>query len=236
MKNIFNVIRFFIGSAILFSMASFSINEMNRQSCNISNILISFDGNRFVTDELILDYLDANGMNPDSLQINDVSFKDIENLLINHSSIKDAEVYSDILGNIVMHIRQREPIVRIQDHNTGYYIDKDGLIMPFSETYTSRTLLITGDINSVDLTDLFLLSEYIYNDIFLSKQIVQIDVTDSRLLMIPRIGARIEFGKVIDIKNKFEKLRLYYDQGNQKNDKYRTINLEYNNQIVCKKK
>ena len=34
---------------------------------------------------------------------------------------------------------------------------------------------------------------------------------------------------------KFEKLMLYYEKGNLQNKKYRIINLEYNNQIVCKK-
>ena len=54
--------------------------------------------------------------------------------------------------------------------------------------------------------------------------------------MLTRVGETIEFGKIIDIRKKFEKLILYYEKGNQHNDEYKTINLEFNNQIVCKKK
>ena len=50
----------------------------------------------------------------------------------------------------------------------------------------------------------FLISKRIYNDKFLNKQIVQIDVKDSELSLFNRIGEQIEFGKIKNINQKFK--------------------------------
>lgn len=236
MKNIFNLVRFILGLTLLIVMIYFSLNRMKNQYCNIDKIEIEMvDGHEFITEGFLKEYLNQNTLNPENIKINDVSFKAIEEILENHPSIKEAKVYSDMFGNVSLHVTQRRPIIRVQNNNIGYYIDEDGIRMPFSEMYAARMLLATGDINSVQEVNLFSLSDYIYNNQFLRKQIVQIDISDSRLLMLTRIGERIEFGEITNIEKKFEKLMLYYKKGNQQNKKYRIINLEYNNQIVCKK-
>ena len=71
---------------------------------------------------------------------------------------------------------------------------------------------------------------------FLKQLIVQIDVINSELLMLTRVGEQIEFGKIIDINEKFKKLMLYYEKGNTQNVEYSILNLKYKNQIVCTKK
>ena len=104
--------------------------------------------------------------------------------------------------------------------------------MPLSNHFTARILLVTGDVNSLIEDELFLISNRIYNDEFFKKLIVQIDVTDSELLMLTRIGEKIEFGKINYINEKFKKLMLYYEKGNTQNKEYTTLNLKYKNQIV----
>ena len=96
-------------------------------------------------------------------------------------------------------------------------------------------LLVTGNIASVIEDELFLITNRIYNDEFLKKLIVQIDVTDSELLLMTRIGERIEFGQINYINEKFKKLMLYYQKGNTQNKEYTKLNLKYKNQIVCTK-
>ena len=50
-------------------------------------------------------------LHPDSIKLDEYSFTQIENLLINHPSIKKAIVYSDWYGNVSIHVKQRNPIV-----------------------------------------------------------------------------------------------------------------------------
>jgi len=236
MKNIFNIIRFVLGLSLLIVLMSFSHYKIGEQLCEIKSIDIQVDENKFVTLDLITQLLNENSVHPNDKKLVTVSVNKIESILENHSSIKTANVFSDLKGNISIHVLSRVPIVRIQNKKEGYYIDLDGDKMPFSNLYTSRILLITGNIDEVENEDLFTISEYIYNDEFLKKQIVQINIEKSELTLYTRVGEYIEFGEVKNINTKFNNLRLYYDKGTKENSIYKTISLKYNNQIVCTKK
>ena len=236
MKNIFNFLRFIVAIILLIFMMYLSRISLENKYCILSNISIEIDENSFITNDLIESYLKENMLHPDSIKLNEFSFTKIENLLKNHPSIKKATVYSDWHGKVSIYLDQRKPIVRIQSDKGGYYLDEDGLKMPLSNHYTARKILFTGDINSLNKDELFLISKRIYNDKFLNKQIVQIDVKDSELALYTRIGEQIEFGKIKNINEKFKKLMMYYKNGNIKNIEYKKINIKYKNQIVCIKK
>ena len=236
MKGIFNFIRFFVAISVIGVMIYFAGRNNRENYCNLTDITIEMDENAFVTNDVINNYLLDNNLHPDSIKINDVSFKNIESLLVKHSSIKSANVYSDMQGKVYISIVQRKPIVRVQNGKEGYYLDEDGLRMELSNEYTDRMLLVTGDINSVNENDLYYLSDFIIKDRFLKKQIVQIDISDSELLMLTQIGEQVEFGQIKEVGEKFEKLKLYYEKGNSQNQEYKALNLKYKDQIVCIKK
>lgn len=236
MKNVFNFIRFVLGVILIIAMIFLSVDRMGQKYCSLSEVSIELDENVFVTKEVIVDYLLENTLHPDSVLLDDVSFKGIEDLLLSHPSIKSAIVYSDMNGKVCIKVKQRKPIVRIQSDKDGFYLDEDGLRMPLSDEYTARMLLVTGDVNTISLEDVFFITDKIYKDEFLKKQIVQIDVKESEMLMLTRLGEQLEFGKVKNVKEKFEKLMLYYEKGNSQNKEYKVLNLKYKNQIVCTKK
>ena len=236
MKNIFNLIRFTLGVLLLIVMIYFAVINTGDKYCKLSDISIELDENKFVTKEVIIEYLRENTLHPDSILLEDVSFRDIENVLTQHPFIKSAEVYSDMKANVFISVTQQNPIVRIQEDKKGYYLDEDGLEIPLSNVYTSRMLLVTGEVNSVNNKDLFNLTNFIYNNDFWKKQIVQINIENSKLLMLTKLGEQLEFGEIKNVKEKFENLMLYYEKGNSQNIDYKTLNLEYNNQIVCIKK
>ena len=237
MKGIFNFIRFVVAISLIGVMIYFSGRNNGENFCKITDTSIKIvRENIFVTNDVIINYLLDNNLHPDSIKINDVSFKNIESLLLNHPSIKSANVYSDMQGKVYISIVQRKPIVRVQNGKEGYYLDEDGLRMPLSNEYTARMLLVTGEVNSVNENDLYYLSDVIIKDEFLKKQIVQIDISDSELLMLTQIGEQVEFGTIKEVGEKFERLKLYYEKGNYQNQKYKALNLKYKNQIVCIKK
>ena len=236
MKNVFNFIRFVLGVILIIVMIYLSVDRMGQKYCSLSEVSIELDENVFVTKDVIVDYLLENTLHPDSVLLDDVSFKVIEDLLLSHPSIKSAIVYSDMNGKVCIKVKQRKPIVRIQSEKDGFYLDEDGLRMPLSDEYTARMLLVTGDVNTISLEDVFFITDKIYKDEFLKRQIVQIDVKESEMLMLTRLGEQLEFGKVKNVKEKFEKLMLYYEKGNSQNKEYKVLNLKYKNQIVCTKK
>ena len=90
------------------------------------------------------------------------------------------------------------------------------------------------------LKKMFELTEYIRGDEFLSPMIEQIYVSQNEeFILIPKVGRqKIIFGKYIDIEDKFNRLKLFYQEGMSREgwQKYKTINLKYRKQVVCERR
>ncbi len=57
----------------------------------------------------------------------------------------DAQLFGDLKGNLIVNVELRRPIARIvQSDAPDAYIAEDGVIMPVSEKYTSRVMLLSG--------------------------------------------------------------------------------------------
>ena len=123
MKGIFNFIRFFVAILVIGVMIYFAGRNNRENYCNLTNITIEMDENVFITNDVIIQYLKKNKLHLDSIKMNDVSFKNIEFLLVNHPSIKSANVYSDMNGKVYISVIQRKPIVRVQNGIKPYYLD-----------------------------------------------------------------------------------------------------------------
>ena len=63
----------------------------------------------------------------------------------NESFCKDAQLYSDLKGNLVVKAKLRRPIARlIRNDGPDGYIAEDGTVMPVSDKFTTRVVLISG--------------------------------------------------------------------------------------------
>lgn len=213
--------------------------------------------NFFVMEEdvrnMVLNLGYGEGMNIDQIDV-----AQLEKLLNNNPSIKDAEVFTSIDGVLNIELSQRNPVLRVfTETGDSYYIDEQGWMMPLSNKFTSRIAVANGKIttpfalgyemNVMDenqeeeaLKDLFQVASFIHQDSFWKAQIAQIYVNEKGdLELIPRVGGHnIIFGRGNDIELKFEKLMIFYEKGLSKTgwNEYETINLKYNNQVVCTKK
>jgi len=195
----------------------------------------------------------------DSIRISDLE----ELILKEQHSVKNAEIFTTIDGKLNIHIKQRNPIMRIINYNnSSYYVDNEGALMSLSKKYSAHVLIANGNINEPYnlryttnvfvatendelgrgslLFDLYTLSNFIYNDPFWKAQIQQIYVLDNNNFeLIPKVGDHIiEFGGIDNYKEKFRNLMLMYQKGFRAEgwNKYKSINLKYKNQVVCLKK
>jgi cell division protein FtsQ len=101
------------------------------------------------------------------------------------------------------------------------------------------SVLDTSIKNSI-LKDIYYLVEYINNDNFWSAQIDQIYVDNNNQIdLIPRVGNHvIHLGTTENTEGKLRNLAVFYDKVLPEVgwNKYSLINLEYKNQIVCKRR
>ncbi|WP_372639562.1 cell division protein FtsQ/DivIB [Ancylomarina sp.] len=169
-----------------------------------------------------------------------INKENLERLINKIPSAKNTEVYTSLKGCLHVEIEQRKPIVRLLK-GKGFYIDEEGGRMPLSSNYTSRVLVVSGHIKDKTIeTDLMPLVNFITKDEFWSSQINQIYVdSNDEYILIPRVGGqKIEMGKIDNFERKFDKLYALYKNGFSTEgwNKYKKINLKYENQVVCTKR
>jgi cell division protein FtsQ len=171
--------------------------------------------------------------------VGDVSCDVIEKTLSQNAFIENVEVF--VTGNAVLtaRITQRKPVLRVIADGQNFYIDETGKRMPVSPHYTPRVHVLTGSGAAKHAEELLKLVQYIREDKTLNAMIGQLEYTsDNEVILIPAIGrAQILFGKSEHIAEKFENLRAFYTEVLAESgwEQYRTIDLRYRDQIICKK-
>lgn len=240
----------FLAASIVASLVFVNYSKKQLINNNIEVKIKNTDKFSFVNELEIKELINSKNKNP----------LEIENLINNHPSIELSQVYKTIKGDLVVEVIQREPIARIFAQKESYYIDDKGKIMPLSPNYTAHVPVVTGNIketyskfykldlddlqndsikDKMILDDIYSLMHYVHQNPFWKSQIEQVFVNkDLEIELIPKVGNhRIVFGEVQYIDKKFNKLLLFYKKGLSKTgwNEYATINLKFNNQVVCTK-
>ena len=169
-----------------------------------------------------------------------ISPRKMEETLQKSPFVEKAECYKTLSGHVCINIKQRIPVIRIMaDNGDNYYLDNHGNIMPESG-YATDILIATGNISKKYAQRvLSKIANHIVSNSFWRNQTVQLNVlANGTLEMVPRVGEHIVYlGSPANINNKLERLRKFYIYGLNKAgwNKYNYINVEFNNQIICKK-
>ena len=177
---------------------------------------------------------------PLSQPMSTISPRKMEETLQKSPFVEKAECYKTLSGHVCINIKQRIPVIRIMaDNGDNYYLDNHGNIMPESG-YATDILIATGNISKKYAQRvLSKIANHIVSNSFWRNQTVQLNVlANGTLEMVPRVGEHIVYlGSPANIDNKLERLRKFYIYGLNKAgwNKYDHINVEFNNQIICKK-
>jgi cell division protein FtsQ len=177
----------------------------------------------------------------------EINLYDIERKVESHPFVKNAEVYGDQKGNLKIDIEQHIPLARISRAKAADgYISQEGIILPTSNHYTSRVLILYGSYaetllekENLELAypELMDLIKYIHQDPFWRAQVTELEIPkkgDIRLHQ--QVGKQvIEFGDAVDIEEKFRKIELFYEEILPKKgwNTYSRVNIKYKGQIVC---
>jgi cell division protein FtsQ len=225
----------------LFVFLAFFVNA-KRAKLSVSSVYVEIVDslqNRFVNKADVLSILRKKHTKIESAHLDDLDRHSIEKDIENHPSIEKAEVYTLVDGSLKIRIWQREPVFRYFGAK-GYYIDSTGERMLLSKNFTKRVPIVTGNVSlKMAKGDLFEFCKYISETEFWNEYIGQIHVTkDKELVLIPMVGDfKILMGDISNYSSKLNKLKAFLDKAQDNNvwAKYKYINLEYNNQIVCVK-
>ncbi|MCP4123808.1 MAG: hypothetical protein GY751_18825 [Bacteroidetes bacterium] len=226
--------------------------KMNRDQQVVSDLTIDIDhtsGNFFITEQDVR--ASINEILPDSgSMLHTKDLKELENKLDNIPQIGHSNVFVNNTGQLSIEVIQRSPLYRmIRANGTSYYVDAGGYKFPVSDKYTARVPVVTGFIadngENVGLIgsdlgyELHELFTALDKDPLWKAQFGQVDITSKgELELIPRVGRHVvQIGNTSGLEDKLKRLKVFYMEGLTRAgwDTYKTINVKYKDQVVCKK-
>jgi len=249
----------FIPVLYLIVIPGYLASSSNTKPCGGIEITIRDSSDyHFVTKRQLLSIVNGGSERILGQPVKKVPIADIEKRINVLREIKTSEVYLTIDGTMHVYVDQRDPIMRVILSNGGdFFIDRDGIVVRKRNLYTPRVHIVGGNINissamlngvsildtaikNTILKDIYKLVSYIKDDSFWSAQIDQIYVDgNDEIDLIPRVGShQIHLGTIENFEGKLQNLEAFYDKVLPEVgwNKYSIINLEFKDQIVCKKR
>lgn len=235
------ILKTLLGVVVFVFLVSFSAK---RHACKpLTDISVSVDhesGKYFVNDSLVKKVINGKQLHVSTTPLGNMNVSEVERILDRNSFIQKSQVFQDVDGNMKIRIDQETPVARINTGLDEFYLSEQLNKIPLSPLYSAKVILVGGEVAEEDFSGLRELVKVISADKLLKKHIIAVkkEQPNSFILLVNKGNYVIEFGELKNVKEKFEKLKLFYDQylGKVGMDYYEKINLKFNNQIVATKR
>ena len=169
-----------------------------------------------------------------------ISITKIEDELDKNTFVEKSQVYTAVGHKLFVNIKQKEPVARVITNDSIFYLDKNSNFMSLSKLHSADVPIIFGFNQFSDLDYLTKVSLMIRDDKFLNQNITQIIINNNQQINLKLNGLNtfIELGHNNKLEKKIQNLKAFYNRAIRKNDieKYKEVNLQFENQVVAVKK
>lgn len=240
---------------VMAMVCSFVDSKRFLTSCSAVEVTIK-DKFEFVNKADVENYLSRYYGSYIGQRLDSVELARIESMLDRQSAVLKSEAWTTRDGVLHISITQREPVVRFQNGSHGFYADDRGYIFPLQGNYTSLVPVIDGKLpisagegfkgelsnekEKAWVSGVLDMVRYMQRSRSWSDNIVQMHVDSAGdLVLIPRKGReRFIFGSPHDFEAKFARMAKYYEfiKPSKEEGYYRSVNVKYNGQVICREK
>jgi len=239
MRNKWQILRIFL--LLILTVVLYSFSNKRNQQRNVKDALVVFTNPEqlYISMGAIYSML-TQDLDTIDFKVQEISIKRMEEEILKHPMVADAEVFMTLDGILSAEVTQRTPIGRCVNKDGVQYLDQVGVFMPLSSNYSARVPLLYGIEDSISVKNIMPLLWAIQEDEFMKQSVVSIIQNDRGCvnLQIRQNNLEILFGEVKELDNKFRKLKgfIKYTRDEKTLENYKTINLEYEGQVVATKK
>jgi cell division protein FtsQ len=232
-------IRLMLIFGLVLFLYSFAQHRNGDRKLKKSTVVFVGENTIFVTPETVNKLLIENKRDAPSIRKDEVDLNKIEKTLDAQEMIEKSDVFVSIDGVLKAVVKQKTPVARVFDGQRSFYIDYKGGRMPLSDNFSARVPLVSGTINDKNNDDLATLFRLIYDDVFLKKNIIAIQIMpNGSLKMFNRnYNYFIDFGRIINVEQKFGNYKAFFQKAVLDSSlyKYKKIDLRFTEQVVCTK-
>lgn len=218
-----------------------SRSEHTKTLCKEAIVLFNVDSSRqFISQDAVLEYMEQNEFRYRGVHVSQINLILAEEILLRQPFVKSVDCYTDLHGVLVINIEQRNPILRVYPkYGPPYYLDVEGRAFPLSSLFSSDVIVASGNITPAMNNKLYTIAATVHQSSFWERFIEHIFVEDNGdLVFTTQIsGHQVVLGDTERLNGKLGKLESFYKQAlmNMGWDQFREINLEYKDQVICRK-
>jgi len=231
-------IRISVLLVLVVTLFAFSSSKNSIRKVTEPSIYFQGDDNLFITHETVSKLLIQKKEGLKNVPKETLDLNILETALNSNPMIKSAQVYMSVNGELKVDIEQKKPIARVST-NATYYIDNQGTYMPLSSNHSARVPLVTGLVEKNNLNNVFIMASKIQNDEFLKKNVVEIHQNENKTiyLKLRQCSFTVQMGNINHLDKKINNLKAFYKQSLKEEtlNNYISINLQFDNQVVCTK-
>lgn len=244
------IVKIFIVSLPVFLSIGFVEKQQGEQDCR--RIVVKVEntlGNYFIEEKDIINMVTHQGHQSFiGKSFKSIDMKAIEKDVNELKFVKNAQVYRDLKGNLIVSVEQQRPIARlVRPLAPDAYISEDGTILPTSGKYSARAIIIRGDYTDKIIsegltvknrgTSLLKMLKYIDKNAYWRALIAEIAIDRyGNMVLYPQVGKQeFIFGNCDEFETKFNKIQTFYDKIRPAKgwNHYARVNIKYKNQIIC---
>ena len=232
-------IRLVLMFGLVIVLFSFTSNRNENRKLTKTKVVFVGENPSFLKQETVNKLLIENNADASAIRKDKLDLNKLENAVSSNQMVEKSEVFVTIDGVLKAVVKQKTPIARVFDGKRSFYIDYKGNTMPLSANFTARVPLVLGVIrkqNSEALAELF---RKIYDDEFLKKNIIAIQIVrNGSLIMLNRnFDYQIDFGGAKNIDAKFKNYKAFFQKAVVDSTlyKYKKIDLRFTQQVICTK-
>ena len=202
---------------------------------------VHIKGNQLLSEQYILKLCKLNK----KTNIFNVQQEELANKLVELPQIKGAVVKRNLPREVVIKLKERDPIAVISDNKSFFVIDKQGWILDTLDTAGSEKFPVFIDQNLHKKNNKIKLTKHSKLAVdYLSKlsekllqEVQEFKVLSSgEVILILREGGKVNLGKDFKIAKKAKIFNKIYNDLEKKGVKVKYINLKYNRNIFIKVK
>ena len=245
LKKIFFVMLFFaLLGYVIYAMTNMSAYDPEEKCADVILVVEDNPNARFIDKKGVEALLKEGNLYPKGEKMVDIDTRQIEDIISQNPFIENVECYKTPDCKLSLHVVQRTPVMFIMpDNGDSYFIDAKGSVIP-AANYPVNMPVATGNISkeyaAKQLADF---ACFLRGDKFWNQQVEQVNVIVDRnnkrvVEIVPRVGNHIVYlGAIKGYQKKLKRLRTFYEKAMKEVgwNKYKRINLEFDNQIICTK-
>ncbi|HEY6143883.1 MAG TPA: cell division protein FtsQ [Flavobacterium sp.] len=232
-------IRLILMFSLVIFLFSFTSKRNEKRKITKSVVVFVGDNSPFISQETVNKLLIEKNGGTQTIGKDKLDLNKLEHALNANEMIEKSDVFVSIDGVLKTVVKQKTPVARFFDENGSFYIDYEGGRMPLSTNFTARVPLVSGEINKKNKEHLAELFRIIYDDEFLKKNIIGVQIMpNGSLKMLNRnFSYQIDFGGTVRMKAKFNNYKAFFQKAVLDSSlyKYKTIDLRFSQQVVCTK-